>query len=59
LIERGITPRMSIKMGELSVRVDGKLLYSYKQSGKDLLSNDELLNLVQPSYEIPLRSRAM
>ncbi len=36
---------MSMERGELAVKVDGKLLYSYKQAGK-LPSDSELLSFV-------------
>ncbi len=37
---------MSMEMGELAVTVDGKQLYSYKQSGNKLPSDSELLSMV-------------
>jgi hypothetical protein len=46
---------MSMSMGELSVTVDGKLLYSYKQSGQHLPSDAELLSFVTGAGDIPQR----
>jgi hypothetical protein len=41
---------MSMAMGELAVKVDGKLVYSYKQSGNGQKPSDaELLKLVVPA----------
>jgi hypothetical protein len=37
---------MSMAMGELAVVVDGKLVYSYKQSGEKMPSDGELLSFV-------------
>ena len=39
---------MSLAMGELAVRVDGKTLFSYKQAGEKLPSDAELLKLITP-----------
>jgi hypothetical protein len=37
---------MSMEMGELAVKVDGKLVYSYKQSGERKPTDAELLSAV-------------
>jgi hypothetical protein len=40
---------MSIQMGELAIEVDGKKVFSYKQSGEKMPSDAELLSKVVPA----------
>ncbi len=48
-MERGIEPKMSMEMGELAVKVDGRNVFSYKKAGKRLPSDGELLKMIVPA----------